>query len=176
VTSVILPAGGKHVVSGSWDRTLRIWRLADGAPQRMLDGHMGQIRSCASSSDGRLIASGDTCGTIRCWGFPGGERCRTYEGHQSVTDLTFLPDGRTLASGHEDGTFRLWTLPWTKPIATATPADLAYIRHTVHCLKAEGRPSRQWEFVEALLTGKCRFDIEQGDQVDAADPYDIEIA
>jgi WD40 repeat protein len=176
VTSVILPAGGKHMVSGSWDRTLRIWRLPDGAPLRILDGHRGQIRCCASSSDGRLIVSGDTCGMIRCWGFPGGEWCRTYEGHQPVTGITLLPDSRTVASSHEDGSFRLWTLPWTKPIASATPADLDYVRHIIRDLKAEGRPFRQWDFIEALLVGKCRFDIEQGEPVESAGMYDIEIA
>ena len=35
------------MVSGSEDKTLRVWRVADGACERVLEGHTDWVRSVA---------------------------------------------------------------------------------------------------------------------------------
>ena len=39
VATLVAPGGGKAAVSGSADKTLRVWDLADGRCARRLEGH-----------------------------------------------------------------------------------------------------------------------------------------
>jgi WD40 repeat protein len=58
---------GQHIVSGSWDNTVRVWRLADGAAVRTLEGHTSIVFSVAVSPDGQHIVSGLEDKTVRVW-------------------------------------------------------------------------------------------------------------
>ena len=109
VTSVAFSPDGATLASGSDDETVRLWRVADGAPLRTLEGHTDYVRSVAFSPDGATLASGSGDNTVRLWGVADGAALRTLEGHTSfVTSVAFSPDGATLASGSGDKTVRLW--------------------------------------------------------------------
>jgi WD40 repeat protein len=55
VTSVAFSPDGKQVVSGSGDRTVRLWDAATGAPLQTLEGHTNSVTSVAFSPDGKLL-------------------------------------------------------------------------------------------------------------------------
>jgi len=55
VSSVAFSPDGKQVVSGSSDRTVRLWDAATGAPLQTLEGHIGSVNSVAFSLDGKLL-------------------------------------------------------------------------------------------------------------------------
>ena len=67
VYSVAVSPDGQHIVSGSWDNTVRVWRLADGAAVRTLEGHTSIVFSVAVSPDGQHIVSGLEDKTVRVW-------------------------------------------------------------------------------------------------------------
>ncbi len=109
VTSVAFSPDGALLASGAWDNTVRLWRVADGAPLRTLEGHTDRVWSVAFSPDGALLASGSGDGTVRLWRVADGAPLRTLEGHTDwVWSVAFSPDGALLASGSGDGTVRLW--------------------------------------------------------------------
>ena len=59
VTSVAFSSDGRHLVSGSWDKSIRVWDAQTG--QSIVDpikGHDNWVTSVAFSPDSRQIVSG----------------------------------------------------------------------------------------------------------------------
>jgi len=54
VSSVAFSPDGKQVVSGSGDRTIRLWDATTGASLQTLEGHSDLVSSVAFSPDGKL--------------------------------------------------------------------------------------------------------------------------
>jgi len=58
---------GRRVVSGSSDKTLRVWDLASGRLLHTLEGHRTAVQAVAVTPDGRFAVSGSSDGTLRVW-------------------------------------------------------------------------------------------------------------
>ena len=70
VTSACFGLDENVIISGSDDRTVRIWDALSGKCLQVLEGHQGQVRTVAFSPNGSLLASGSEDGTIKIWGIP----------------------------------------------------------------------------------------------------------
>ena len=67
VSSVAITPDGGTLVSGSADRTIKVWRLSDGALLRTLTGYTSIVHSVAISPDGGTLAWGGEDNTIQVW-------------------------------------------------------------------------------------------------------------
>ncbi len=111
VQSVAFSPDGHHIVSGSRDRTIRVWDATTGETVAgPFTGHTDSVQSVAFSPDGHYIVSGSRDRTIRVWNATTGETVAgPFTGHtDSVQSVAFSPDGHHIVSGSFDGTIRVW--------------------------------------------------------------------
>lgn len=101
-----------HVLSASWDGSLKLWTVTDSALKcvRPFPGHGDKdINNAAFSHDGKLIASGSDDRTVRVWGVDGNPDFLSLVGHESpVRSVHFSPRGDRLVSCASDDTVRVW--------------------------------------------------------------------
>jgi uncharacterized protein (TIGR02145 family) len=109
VRSVCFSGDGRLALSGSGDRTMRLWDLATGKEIRSFIGHTERVNAVCFSPDGRFALSGSDDNTLKLWDVLTGKLCRSFTGHSSsVTSVCFSPDGRYIVSGSVDESVRLW--------------------------------------------------------------------
>ncbi len=65
--SVAFSPDGKRLVSGSGDKTIKLWDTATGKELLTLKGHSSTVFSVAFSPDGKRLASGSMDETIKVW-------------------------------------------------------------------------------------------------------------
>ena len=123
VTSVSFSPDGQTLAGGSVDGTVRLWDVAKGQEQAVLEGHPEWVHSVAFSPDGLTLASGNGGFSgdyaVRLWDVASRTEQAVLEGHtDQVRSVSFSPDGLTLASGSADYTVRLWDVASRREKAT----------------------------------------------------------
>lgn len=99
---------GVVLVSGSRDRTLRIWRDGFAQPQVIETPHQGSVLCLATSSSWVVSGSSDT--TCVVWSLPDWQPTHVLRGHTaSVVDVCFVTPN-AIATGSKDGSLRIWYL------------------------------------------------------------------
>jgi WD40 repeat protein len=97
VTSVAFTQDGQFLISGSADKTIKLWNLKTGQLIRTLRGHTKTINTLAISPDNQFLASGgsdDT--TIKLWNLKTGQLIRTFADGGQVGTVRFSPEGKNL--------------------------------------------------------------------------------
>ncbi|GAA6014085.1 hypothetical protein JCM8202_005139 [Rhodotorula sphaerocarpa] len=93
------------LMTGSWDRSVRIWNLETGKEVGILRGHTRGVR--ALQFDALKLVTGSMDSTLKIWNWRTGECMRTLRGHRdAVICLTY--DKQILVSGSGDSTIRVW--------------------------------------------------------------------
>ena len=111
VSAVAISPDGQFAVSGSWDRSLRIWSLSTGKCQGRFEGHSDAVTAVALSSNGRLLLSASRDRTLRLWSLARQKCLRVFRGHERfISDVTLTSDGRFALSSSWDSTLRLWSV------------------------------------------------------------------
>src|SRR5262245_35010960 len=67
ITALAFSPNGRMVLSGSKDKTLKLWDVHSGRLIRTLVGHDSSITSIAFSPDGEKAVSGADDRTVRLW-------------------------------------------------------------------------------------------------------------
>jgi F-box/WD-40 domain protein MET30 len=93
------------LITGSYDRTARVWNLETGMEVACLKGHTRAVR--ALQFDEAKLITGSMDHTIRVWNWRTGKCIRTLEGHtEGIVCLNY--DSNVLASGSVDATVKVW--------------------------------------------------------------------
>ncbi len=84
VMSVAFSPDVRRLLSGSADKTVRIWDAESGRELKILRGHEGGVASVAFSPEGRRVLSGSRDNTVRVWDAEKGECLDTLRGNGDI--------------------------------------------------------------------------------------------
>lgn len=114
IQDIVISSDGQFALSGSWDRTLRLWDLNTGLTTRRFVGHDADVLSVAFSADNRQIVSGSRDKTIKLWNTLG--ECKytlTDGGHTdwvSCVRFSPIPSNPLIVSAGWDKLVKVWNL------------------------------------------------------------------
>ena len=109
VDSLIFSADSRLLVTGSSDKTARIWNAANGHLLHILTMR-GQVLSERFSSDGQWLVTASTDGTAAIWNVRSGQRNLLLSGaNGSANDAAFSPNGKEVAVAFADRIARIYS-------------------------------------------------------------------
>lgn len=121
VLSAAFSPDGRRAVSGSFDRTMRMWDVQTGRGVATFSGCYAPITAVAVSPDSTRVVSGSYDGEVRVWdaetlqliGVP------LIGHHYPINSVAFSSAGTQVVSTSDDRTMRLWDVGHT--LETLTP-------------------------------------------------------
>lgn len=109
VTSASFSSDGKHIITASWDNSVKIWDVETHEEIKTLKGHKDKVRVALFSPNNLQILSASQDGTIIIWDAMTGEIVHRLCGHEdNVCSAAFSPDGNRIVSSSWDKTIRIW--------------------------------------------------------------------
>ena len=122
--------GSGRIVSGTRDKTLKVFRLADGSCEKTLQGHGYAVSCVAVLPGGERVVSGSEDKTLKVWRLADGSCEKTLQGHRYwVRCVAVLPGGERVVSGSFDMTLKVFRLA-----DGSCEKTLQGHRHVVNCV------------------------------------------
>ncbi|KAG8531013.1 uncharacterized protein KY384_004370 [Bacidia gigantensis] len=102
-----IAAYGDTLVSGSYDCSVRVWRISTGETMHRLQGHSQKVYSVVLDTKRNRCISGSMDNVVKVWSLETGMSLFNLEGHSSLVGLLDLQQDR-LVSAAADSTLRIW--------------------------------------------------------------------
>lgn len=117
VRSIAFDSSNEWFVTGSADRTIKVWDLAkccagaEGGLKLTLTGHISAVRGLAVSPRHPYLFSAGEDKMVKCWDLEYNKVIRHYHGHLSgVYSLTLHPTLDIMITGGRDSVARVWDI------------------------------------------------------------------
>ncbi|KAJ3674401.1 hypothetical protein LUZ60_005017 [Juncus effusus] len=117
VSSLSLDEEAGLLYSGSWDKTVKVWRVSDFKCLESINAHDDAVNTVAVGCDG-LIFTGSADGTVKVWRreMTGSRTCPTrhvhvktlLQGESAVTAIAISKESCIVYSGSSDGKLNFW--------------------------------------------------------------------
>lgn len=116
------PSGDENavVVSGSWDKRVKVIELQQQKLKWSLKGHKTHINTVTVSPDGSLCASGDKSGVAMLWDLNEGKSLSHLDAQSCINDLSFSPNRYWLCAATDSGNIKIWDLESKQVVAELT--------------------------------------------------------
>jgi F-box and WD-40 domain protein CDC4 len=156
-----IAAHGDTLVSGSYDCTVRVWKISTGEAKRCFRGHTQKVCSVVLDHERNRCISGSMDNFVKVWSLETGGLLYNLEGHTRLAGLLDLGLGYDhLVSAAADSTLRIWNPENGQCRSTLvghTGAILCFQHDHQKVISGSNRTLKVWniqngEFVKDLLT------------------------
>ncbi len=152
-----IAAHADTLVSGSYDCTVRVWKISTGETVHRLQGHTQKVYSVVLDHDRNRCISGSMDNLVKIWSLDTGSILYTLDGHSSLVGLLDLNSER-LVSAAADSTLRIWD-----PDNGQCRATLSAHTGAITCFQHDGqkvisgsdRTLKMWN----VRNGECAKDL-----------------
>jgi WD40 repeat protein len=127
VVSLAVSADSNYLVTGSKDKSVKLWELANGREVRSFLGHEKTVNNVEFSPDGKFVLSAGQDKSIRLWNVQTGKEEFSLTTENFLTDCAidplmrfFVAVGYTLNGGYDSALVFDWK---TKKIISKLPVD-----------------------------------------------------
>lgn len=152
-----IAAHADTLVSGSYDCTVRVWKISTGETIHRLTGHTQKVYSVVLDHKRNRCISGSMDNLVKIWSLDTGSPLYTLDGHSSLVGLLDLNSDR-LVSAAADSTLRIWD-----PENGQCKATLSAHTGAITCFQHDGqkvisgsdRTLKMWN----VKTGDCMKDL-----------------
>jgi F-box and WD-40 domain protein CDC4 len=145
------------LVSGSYDSTVRVWKISTGETLHRLTGHTMKVYSVVLDHKRNRCISGSMDTSVKIWSLETGACLFTLEGHTSLVGLLDLR-GERLVSAAADSSLRIWDPEdgRCKNTLTAHTGAITCFQHDGQkIISGSDRTLKMWN----VKTGECVKDL-----------------
>lgn len=154
-----IAAHGDTLVSGSYDCTVRVWKISTGETLHRLQGHTQKVYSVVLDHERNRCISGSMDNLVKVWSLDTGSLLFNLDGHASLVGLLDLREDR-LVSAAADSTLRIWDPEngQCKSVLSAHTGAITCFQHDGRkVISGSDRTLKMWNmanghFVKDLLT------------------------
>ncbi|KAL9104196.1 MAG: hypothetical protein Q9163_000848 [Psora crenata] len=154
-----IAAHADTLVSGSYDCTVRVWKISTGETVHRLQGHTQKVYSVVLDQKRNRCISGSMDNVVKVWSLDTGMALFNLEGHSSLVGLLDLQQDR-LVSAAADSTLRIWDPEnghCRSTLSAHTGAITCFQHDGQKVISGSDRTLKMWkvaggEFVRDLLT------------------------
>ncbi|WOO79328.1 Cell division control protein 4 [Vanrija pseudolonga] len=155
-----LAAHGRICVSGSYDKTVRVWDIVKGTCIHVLFGHEQKVYSIVYDRFRNRCASGSMDNTVKVWDIATGTCLHTLTGHTSLVGLLGASPNY-IVSAAADASLRVWDANTheLKHVLSSHAAAITCFQHDeTKVVSGSDGTLKLWD----IRTGQCVRDLIVG--------------
>ena len=152
-----IAAHADTLVSGSYDCSVRVWKISTGETVHRLQGHSQKVYSVVLDHERNRCISGSMDNLVKIWSLETGGVLFNLEGHSSLVGLLDLSSDR-LVSAAADSTLRIWdpeTGSCKSTLSAHTGAITCFQHDGQKVISGSDRTLKMWN----VKTGECVKDL-----------------
>ena len=146
-TGIAVAPDGTRIVTGSSDKTVRVWDLHTGEAVFVLDGHSDNVKSVAVTPDSSKVVSSSPIDGIRVWDLSTGKEVLAVTS-RGILSMVVTIDGRNIVTCSRD-VLCVWDLVTGKqerqwPCCVSYPHQLAVTPDGCHVVTCYEKDAHLW--------------------------------